>query len=154
MTKKQTTDVDPVDEIKSTLSFIAWFVIGILLGVVIIGIAGYIALDDKTDAIIDARTESRITACDSDRQFQTDHNALAEAGGDLPRAVFGDTSTRLSPEKAAETKAYGEAQAKRFDATIVPVRKCDKRSIESYYKSGGQLGCEVSQTNPDGRCKK
>lgn len=145
------------DEARSHKRALATMVALLLLSSVMQGggtLLSYQSNKASDDDIVKTRTESRVTACESDRQFQMDHNALAMAAGDLPRAVFNDTSQRLSPEQAALTRAYGEAQAKRFDATIVPVRKCDQPHINRYYETGGELGCEVTTVNPKGRCKK
>lgn len=126
MTKKQTTDVDPVDEIKSTLSFIAWFVIGILLGVVIIGIAGYVALNDKTDAIIDARNEARFTTCARNNQIREEaiHASQLKAT-DLVMKAGQDPAAELP---ASFIKSQGEATAAAYP-------KQDCRHLTEFYEN-------------------
>jgi hypothetical protein len=134
----------PIDDLKRTLRWIGVFVGGILLGVIICGGAVLTLLNDKTNEIIRVRDESRLAACIKDRDFQVAHNALAASTIDLVRTSF--TASAAAKRTRAEresTLAFMRARIDDLSKNVLPVRHCDRTSIDAFYKPATTTTTEV-----------
>lgn len=92
-----------------------------IVAIVLVAGLGYLRLEAIIRDIIDARADGRIAACNVDRKFALGHNGLVLYLTHVPGRPPPDPALAAAFEKA----------------NLVPVRKCDPKSIAAFNNGKG-----------------
>lgn len=92
-----------------------------IVAIVLVAGLGYLRLEAIIQDIIDARADGRVAACNVDRKFALGHNGLVLYLTHVPGRPPPDPELAAAFEKA----------------NLVPVRKCDAKSIATFNNSQG-----------------
>jgi hypothetical protein len=90
-------------------------------------------LQRTVDDIVAARTEGRLTTCQSDQRFELAHNRLVTANEVFVTTILRDSAATKPPDERPAILAYAAARTGEFEVTKVPVRDCSPAGIEAFY---------------------